>query len=397
MGISNLLPFLKPVTCYTHLKNLISNCTLLIFFGKIGRYRGKHVGIDAMCWIHRGASSCAFELLNDEPTDKFLKFILSMLELLRFYEVLPLLVFDGLQIPAKKFEDHKRNTKRDAAKKEARRLIKEKPNPRDNREILSKCQQAVSIDQAMIDQVIAVCKALDVKFIVAPYEADAQLAYLCRKGDVAAVISEDSDLLAYGCPHVLYKLDKAGNCQEIDMTFLLSIPSSIKLKTAQQTTDNRAFQLGEGAIDLISQLRKLSQPMFTDMCILSGSDYAQDVHLKGMGIKTALHFILQHKSLRNTLKCLLVDPKWSDRIVKFLPFEEVNKKYVEAQVAFYHHIIYDIGRDCLTYTKEVHTELPHFDLSNTDIKEIVGSPPENYQEYAYGELNPRNGCKRSIM
>jgi exonuclease-1 len=43
-------------------------------------------------------------------------------------------------------------------------------------------------------------KAQGVQFIVAPYEADAQMAYLARRNDVQLVITEDSDLLAYGCP-----------------------------------------------------------------------------------------------------------------------------------------------------------------------------------------------------
>lgn len=41
-----------------------------------------------------------------------------------------------------------------------------------------------------------------VDFIVAPYEADAQLAYLANNGIVDAVITEDSDLIAFGCPNV---------------------------------------------------------------------------------------------------------------------------------------------------------------------------------------------------
>jgi 5'-3' exonuclease len=41
-----------------------------------------------------------------------------------------------------------------------------------------------------------------VDFIVAPYEADAQLAYLANNGIVDAVITEDSDLVAFGCPNV---------------------------------------------------------------------------------------------------------------------------------------------------------------------------------------------------
>ena len=43
---------------------------------------------------------------------------------------------------------------------------------------------------------------MGVEYIVAPYEADAQLAFLALNGLVSAVITEDSDLLAYGCPRV---------------------------------------------------------------------------------------------------------------------------------------------------------------------------------------------------
>ena len=38
--------------------------------------------------------------------------------------------------------------------------------------------------------------------IVAPYEADAQLAYLSLSGIAQLIISEDSDLLCFGCERV---------------------------------------------------------------------------------------------------------------------------------------------------------------------------------------------------
>ena len=38
--------------------------------------------------------------------------------------------------------------------------------------------------------------------IVAPYEADAQLTYLQKEGIVDVVITEDSDLLVFGCQRV---------------------------------------------------------------------------------------------------------------------------------------------------------------------------------------------------
>ena len=46
-----------------------------------------------------------------------------------------------------------------------------------------------------------------IEFIVAPYEADCQLSYFSKIDYVDAVITEDSDLLAYGAKVVLYKLD----------------------------------------------------------------------------------------------------------------------------------------------------------------------------------------------
>lgn len=42
--------------------------------------------------------------------------------------------------------------------------------------------------------------------MVAPYEADAELAFLLKQGHADFVISEDSDLLAYGCKKVSLQL-----------------------------------------------------------------------------------------------------------------------------------------------------------------------------------------------
>ena len=61
-------------------------------------------------------------------------------------------------------------------------------DPRDNAELWDSGLQAL--------------KAANVDFIVAPFEADAQMAYLAVNGLVHAVITEDSDLLPYGCPRV---------------------------------------------------------------------------------------------------------------------------------------------------------------------------------------------------
>jgi len=49
---------------------------------------------------------------------------------------------------------------------------------------------------------IQALRAEGVEYVVAPYEADAQMTYLAITGRVHAVITEDSDMLPYGCPRV---------------------------------------------------------------------------------------------------------------------------------------------------------------------------------------------------
>ena len=46
---------------------------------------------------------------------------------------------------------------------------------------------------------------------MAPYEADAQLAFLYKSGQVDVVFTEDSDLLTFGVKKCFFKMDNMGN------------------------------------------------------------------------------------------------------------------------------------------------------------------------------------------
>lgn len=61
-----------------------------------------------------------------------------------------------------------------------------------------------------------------VRYVVAPYEADAQLGFLARNGQVDAVITEDSDIMLFGCNRVVFKLDRDGTGQEVDLSEVFS-------------------------------------------------------------------------------------------------------------------------------------------------------------------------------
>lgn len=70
-----------------------------------------------------------------------------------------------------------------------------------------KLAEAYDVSPDVANRLICVLRERKIPFIVAPYEADAQLAYLSRNGFVDVVMTEDSDLLAYGARCVLFKFD----------------------------------------------------------------------------------------------------------------------------------------------------------------------------------------------
>jgi exonuclease-1 len=76
-------------------------------------------------------------------------------------------------------------------------------------------QKSVDVTPKMAARLIEELKRTGIDYVVAPYEADAQMAYLSLVGVVSAIITEDSDLLLFGCKRVLFKLDKDGNTDEI--------------------------------------------------------------------------------------------------------------------------------------------------------------------------------------
>jgi exonuclease-1 len=66
-------------------------------------------------------------------------------------------------------------------------------------EMLMRC---ISISGRVKQEAISGLSSIGVKYLIAPYEADSQLAYMSRCGEIDYVISEDSDMLLYGCERV---------------------------------------------------------------------------------------------------------------------------------------------------------------------------------------------------
>ncbi len=123
----------------------------------------------------------------------------------------------------------------------------------------------VSISDQDFELLRTMLELMSVPCVQAPSEAEAYASFLCCTGRVAAVLSEDSDVLAYGCPRVLTKFD-------------------VGTGTCMLTNVNDIYRsLG------------LSYPSFVDLCIMCGTDY--NPNMKGIGPEKAYKLVVQYGSL----------------------------------------------------------------------------------------------------
>ncbi|SCV74311.1 BQ2448_6743 [Microbotryum intermedium] len=323
MGIQGLLGMLKEIQTPTH----------------VSEYKGKTLAVDAYVWLHRGAYGCAQELATGVTTLKYVNYAMHRVRMLKHYGVTPLIVFDGGYLPSKMGTEEERESRRSEALAKGNACLAEGKLTQ-AREAFVK---AVDVTPAMAYQLI--------KYIVAPYEADPQLAYLEREGIVDGIITEDSDLLIFGCRTVLFKLDGEGHCVAIE-----------RARFSQCREYNFA---GWGDDD------------FRHMAILSGCDYLHSV--VGLGLKTAYKLLKKYKT--------------PEKVIQFVRLEgnlTVPRDYLDqfkrAEMTFLHQRVFcPHARSLIHFTPlppgitDAATELP-----------FVGAPLDEQvaQQLAEGEIDP---------
>ncbi|XP_050120975.1 exonuclease 1 isoform X2 [Malus sylvestris] len=328
MGIKDLLRFLKPFIAPIHVK----------------KYAGKRVGIDAYSWLHKGAYSCSLELglnSNSERKLKYIDYFMHRINMLRHHKITPVVVFDGGNVPCKATTEHERHRRR-----------------KTNRDLaMAKYREG---DIRAATELFQVLRSENVEFVVAPYEADAQLAYLCsleaEKGGIAAVITEDSDLVAYGCQAIVFKMDHYGNGEEIVLENVFN-PGSRK----------PSFQ-------------NFDQELFTGMCVLAGCDFLPSVH--GIGIAKAYALVAKYRNLDRALSALK-SQKGSQMA------EDYPKCFREAVAVFQHAQIYDADKKNVKHMKPIPQKLVQslggeLDFLGPEISSSVATA------IAEGKLDPIN-------
>ena len=105
-------------------------------------------------------------------------------------------------------------------------------------------------------------KILNIPFYDAPMEAETCCSDLCKRGIVDAVLSEDTDVLAYSTPVFLTKMDTIND-------------TCVRIKHPE-----------------ILESLEIDEKQFLDLCIMCGCDYNKNI--PKVGVETSLKYIRKY-------------------------------------------------------------------------------------------------------
>lgn len=292
----------------------------------ISQYHFKKVAIDVSLYLH---SYKALYNKPDNPNDKtWLSAFIRLVSSLRENEVHCIFVYDTGSPAEKNDEREKRSNDREKMVERVQLLQDAVDNYNINGEVtpyLLEFQQKRKIQvpalskstvnigaieyalQKLRKHLFTVTKEdfeltkqlfdlLEVPYIQAPLEAETTCADLCKQGKVDAVLSEDTDVLAYGTPVFLTKFDpRNGTCKRIQYPKLLEI------------------------LDVNSE-------QFLDFCIMCGTDY--NGNIPGIGPNKAFGYISEHKSIEE----IGIKTKHDISVLKYVRGRELFKEYEKVNI-----------------------------------------------------------------
>ena len=261
------------------------------------------------------------------------------------FGVKPYIVFDGDYLPSKAHTEKDRAARRKESRKLGLELLAAGRVSQAHLEL----QKAVDVTPSMARELIEELKRLDVPYVVAPYEADSQLAYLEKQGTISGVLSEDSDLLVFGVKCLLTKLDQYGECVMI----------------------NRADFTACREVSLVGW----TDNEFRMMSMLSGCDYLPGIG--SMGLKTAYRLVRKHKTIDRVIRTVQFDGK------KKVPSGYLDA-YTKAERTFLYQWVFCPEAQCLVNLNPVPSDLNIADMP------YIGKPVEPMLAVgvANGDLDP---------
>lgn len=279
MGIKSLSKFLRDVA--PELFELVH----------ISEYRYKKIAVDVSLYLH------SYKVLYQE---KWLGAFIKLISVLRENDVHPVFVYDTGSPPEKEAEKKERADDRDKLRERVARLEEAVERYRNSgevdefllqfqekRRLLTPSKSIINIGaieialDKMQKQIIHITAqdykltkelfgVLQIPYVQAPLEAETACADLCIRGKVDAVLTEDTDVLAYGARVFLSKFNtQNGTCYRI-------------------------------CYDALLEKLKLTSDQFLDFCIMCGTDYNKNIFR--IGPSKAYKLISQYGSIEGVKK-----------------------------------------------------------------------------------------------
>lgn len=194
-------------------------------------------------------------------------------------------VFDG-QPPAIK---QKTWEKRKEAKQEAASKLKKAEEGGDWESVKKFAARTSILTKEMVRDAQEVLLALGLPVIQAPSEGEAQTAYMVKKGNAYASISQDYDNLIFGCPRLIRNLSLEGKRKKPGTLAYEKIKPEIIILQ-----------------DVLREL-KLTNDQLIILAILVGTDYNPG-GIKGIGPKTGLKLV---REFANDFRELFAKVEWT--------------------------------------------------------------------------------------
>jgi len=242
--------------------------------------KGASFAIDASIEIHqflalvRKRDGTLFTDRQGRVTSHLIGLLTRTSRLIADFDMKPIFVFDGRPNPLKRGTLEMR---REATKK-AEIEYSDAVSKKDHAKAWSKAVMTGHLTGSILDDAKRLLMLMDIPWLEALEDAEAQASYMAARGDVWAVGSKDYDCLLYGAPVLARYLTLTGRewlpAQRRSRPL---IPELIKL------SENLAL-LG------------ISREQLVDLAILIGTDFNQGV--KGIGPKKALKLVHEYGSIQ---------------------------------------------------------------------------------------------------
>lgn len=243
----------------------------------------KTIAVDAFLWLHQFLS--IIRQPDGTPLKDSQGRITSHISGI-FYRTAKLIengiklvyVFDGPTIGFKKATVEERQALKDQAEVRWQGAL----SIGDEREARKAAQMTSRLTGEMIDQSKTLLNYMGIPIVQAPSEGEAQCAYLCQKGLVYGVSSQDSDSLLFNSPRLIRNLSMTG-----------------KRKLPRQDT---YIEIKPELIELEKVLKELgvTREQLIIIGLLVGTDYNPGI--KGYGPKKALELVKKEKTFDKVFK-----------------------------------------------------------------------------------------------